>query len=86
MKGITLRNVPPEIARAIEERARTGKTSLNKAAISLFAEATGTNKNRGPRTIHTDLDALACSWTRKDAAAFDRELKKQRRIDPAIWK
>jgi hypothetical protein len=84
MKVVTLRKLPAPIARAIQQRARTQKTSFSKAVISLLEDATGENRNRND-TVYTDLDALAGSWSRAESAAFDRELKKQRRIDKEIW-
>jgi hypothetical protein len=86
VKAVTLRKVPPQIARAIQERARAQKTSFNKAVISLLEEATGANKTSNAKREYTDLDSLAGSWTPAEAAAFDRELREQRRIDEEIWK
>jgi hypothetical protein len=86
VKAVTLRKLPPQVARAIQERSRTRKTSFNKAVISLLEEATGANKLPNAKHEHTDLDALAGSWTPAEAAAFDRELLEQRKIDEEIWK
>lgn len=86
VKVVTLRKLPPQIARAIQERARAEKSSFCKAVVSLLEEATGANRNRTGQRIYTDLDVLAGSWSRAETAAFDRDLKKQRRIDDEIWK
>ena len=86
MNAVTLRKLPPQIARAIQERARARKTSFNKAVISLLEEATGANNIPSVKREYTDLDALAGTWTPTEAAVFDREVKQQRRIDEEIWK
>lgn len=39
MRAITLRNLPPQIEKAIEERAAREGESLNKAVIALLEEA-----------------------------------------------
>jgi plasmid stability protein len=39
MRAITLRNLPPEIERAIEERASREGESLNKAVIGILKES-----------------------------------------------
>jgi len=86
MKVVTVRQVPRELARAIERRARTARTSLNKAVIGLLEEAAGLTKRAGTQTRHHDLDALAGSWTTEETAAFNRSLQAQRGIDPDVWK
>lgn len=86
MKVVTVRQIPHELARAIERRARAARTSVNKAVIGLLEEAAGLAKKNGTWTRHHDLDALAGTWTREEAAAFNRSLQAQRRIDPDVWK
>ena len=85
MKVVTLRKLPDHIARAIQERARAEKSSFSKAVIAMLGDATGEGGNPKDKRVYTDLDALAGSWSRAEGAAFNRELKKQRRIDKEIW-
>lgn len=85
MKPITLRNLPPEIARAVRKRTDKEKTSLNKTVIGLLEESLGGKPKQAP-AIHHELDALAGVWTKRDAATFERALADQRRIDPELWK
>ncbi len=86
MKALTLRNLPPELARIIRQEAGEKGTSFNKVVISLLEEATGLRQGWKKQQLHHDLDALAGSWTREEAAAFLKALAKQRRIDPDLWK
>lgn len=86
MKAVTLRQIPRELARAIERRARTTRTSVNKTVIGLLEEATGLASKPGTPPRHHDLDAFAGSWTEEEATAFDRTLRAQREIDPDVWK
>ncbi len=84
MKVITLRNIPPELARVILRRARERRTSVTRAAISLLQDATGTGERR-PGALYHELDALAGSWTKVEAEAFEAALREQRVIDPNMW-
>ena len=43
MNAITVRNLPPAVAKAVKEKARKEKLSLNKAIVRLLEEATGAN-------------------------------------------
>lgn len=85
MKPITLRNLPPEIARKIRQTAREQRTSANKAVIRLLEEKTGSER-ASRKTEYHDLDALSGSWSTSEARAFDRVLARQRAIDEDLWK
>jgi hypothetical protein len=84
MKTITLRNIPPELARKLEQKARARRVSLSKAVIELLEEGTGLRRGE-PRVLHHDLDSLAGTWTKEEARAFERSLRDQRKIDPELW-
>ena len=86
MKAITVRNLPPAVARTVRERALREGTSTNKAVISLLEEATGRKRPRAAAPAHHDLDALAGAWSRKESVEFERALRGQRTIDPELWK
>lgn len=87
MKAVTLRNMPPELARIIRKKAEEKGTSINKAVISLLEERAGVqDRRRLKKTLHHDLDSLAGSWTRAEASAFDKALTLQRTIDADLWK
>jgi hypothetical protein len=84
VKTVTLRNLPPALARAIRRRADEDETSLARAVIALLEERLGLS---GPtrRRIYHDLDELAGSWTDEEAVAFEEALADQRRIDTGLW-
>ncbi len=86
MKAVTVRSIPPEVARAIRQKAKKKGISINKAVISLLEERTGTQGKRQPAPIYHDLDSLAGSWSRVEATTFSKSLSEQRRIDPDLWK
>lgn len=86
MKVITLRNIPPEVAGLIEERAARTGLSINKTVIALLQESLAVSRPAAPSQTYRDLDDLAGVWTEEDAREFDRLLKAQRRIDPELWR
>ncbi len=84
-KPITLRNLPPEIARAIQKRAREQGLSLNRAVIAMLEESLGLRPNGRKRARYHDLDSLFGTWTPREANDFDAALAEQRRIDSELW-
>lgn len=86
MKAITLRNLPPELARIIRRKAHQKGTSLNKVVITLLEEGVGMRGTKKDTPQYHDLDGLAGSWTKEEASAFEKTLARQRSIDPDLWK
>jgi len=84
MNAITVRNLPPAVARAVKEKARKEKLSLNKAIVKLLEEATGVDPG-AKRVVHHDLDHLAGTWTEAEYQEFMTAAREQRQIDPAMW-
>ncbi len=85
MRPLTLRNLPPAVARAVKERADADGVSLNKAVIRLLEEALGLAR-RKPARIYHDLDFLIGAWTEEEAREMERILKEERKIEPEMWK
>jgi hypothetical protein len=85
MGAITVRNLSPEVARAVREKAKREKLSLNRAVVKLLEEATGAS-GRKAEVVHHDLDRFFGTWTKEQADAFDETLREQRRIDPEMWR
>jgi hypothetical protein len=89
MKVVTLRKIPPELARRIRRRAEEEGTSASRTVIKLLEEGTGIRPQgtiKKGLSLHHDLDALAGAWTASEAEAFDRALSGQRQIEPDLWK
>lgn len=86
MKAITLRNLPPDIARTVQQRAKQRKTSVNKAVIELLEESAGGEAKKKAPIRYQDLDHLVGTWTKEEADAFDKLIAEQRTIDPGLWK
>lgn len=85
MKAITLRNIPPDLDKAIRKRARGKRVSVNKAVLGLLEEHLSPAKSKRPDVYH-DLDHLCGAWSEDMAEAFDKALAKQRTIELDLWK
>lgn len=85
MKVITLRNIPPEVARRIQQQSAQTGLSLNKTVISILQEGLGLSGSGPPGVRHDDLDDFCGIWSDEQANEFDRALAHQRRIDPELW-
>jgi hypothetical protein len=84
--AVTLRNLSPNVVKIIRQRAAERKTSINKVVAGVLEEGLGLSGGRREPVVHHDLDHLFGSWSRKEADAFDRELARQRIIEPELWK
>lgn len=85
MNAITVRNLPAAVAKAVKEKARKEKLSLNKAIVKLLEEATGADAGK-KKVVHHDLDHLAGTWSEGEYQEFMASLREQRQIDPEMWK
>ena len=86
MKAITLRNLPPDVARTVQQRDKQKKTSVNKAVIELLEESAGGKAKKKAPIRYQDLDHLVGTWTKEEADAFDKIVRSFRTIDPDLWK
>jgi len=86
MKAITVRDIPKDVQEMIEKRAKAKGLSLTRATIDLLLDRTGVETRVTRRIEYDDLDELAGSWTRAEAARFERETRLQRRVDEDIWR
>ena len=59
---------------------------MNKAVIELLEESAGSKAKKKAPVLYHDLDHLAGTWTKEEAAAFDKLIVEQRTIDPELWK
>jgi len=84
VNAVTVRNLPPGVAKAVKEKARKEKLSLNKAIVRLLEEATGVEKGE-KKVVHRDLDRFFGTWTKEEADAFDEAVREHRQIDPEMW-
>ena len=74
----TIRGVPGEVDRALREKARRRKKSLNQVVLEELAASTA------QKAVRIDLSDVAGKWT--PDPAFDEIIASQRKIDWKKWK
>jgi len=84
-KVITLRNLPPEVARRVREEADRMGVSLNRAVIRMLMKALGLDGPEQRPRVHHDFDRFAGTWSKKEAAAFEKGLSERRGTDSELW-
>lgn len=82
MKTITVRNVPPDVAAALDAERRPRGTSLNQTVLSLIHEALGLSK---PRRRSNGLRRLAGTWSDAEFRQFEDAVESFRTIDTDMW-
>ncbi len=76
---ISLRNLPPEIEKAILETSHREGISLNKATLRLLQASL-----RKPAK-NSDFEEFYGTWSQAEADAFDGALAEMRQVDAADW-
>ncbi len=83
MKYVTIRNLPPELADALEKEKQRRGQSLNQTALELLAQALGI----GPRGHGGNgLAALAGGWTAQEWRSFEESVAPTEQIDEELWR
>lgn len=86
MTNLSIRGLDDKALTALKRRAAQEDASVNTLVVRLIEQGLGLRRAKPALTRHDDLDALAGSWRKPDAAEFERATAPFRRIDPALWK
>jgi len=80
MRTLTIRNVPPSLADALQrERARTGR-SLNQTVLDVLSQRLGVEQERS-----NGLARLAGGWSDAETAEFDGVVAPLEAVDEELW-
>ena len=82
MAYLTVRNIPADLARAIEREKRRRGVSLNQTAIDLLRRALGLEEAERSN----GLAALAGGWSAEDLARFEAAVTDFERVDEELWR
>ena len=80
---LTVRGLPKDVSVRLRKEARARGWSLNRTVVYFLRKAAGLEDSKP--VLHDDLDALLGSWTAAEGKAFDKALKRMRRIDSDVW-
>ena len=85
MRHLSVRNLPPKLARALDrERKRRGQ-SLNQTVLELLELALGVASG-SEHPFSNGLAKLAGGWSDADVKAFRQATAVFERVDPHLWK
>ena len=76
---ISLRNLPPEVEKAILETSQREGISRNKATLRLL------QASLHKPAINHDFDEFIGTWSDAEADEFNAALAEMRKVDPADW-
>ncbi len=86
MTNLSLRGVDDKALAALKKRAAKEGTSVNTLVLRLIEQGLGLRRAKPALTRHDDLDALAGSWRKADAAEFERAVAPFSKVDAQLWK
>jgi hypothetical protein len=82
VRHLTIRNVPAELARRLEEEKRGRGSSLNQTVLDLLSQAVGLGHGRRSN----GLAQLAGSWSDEEHEVFERAVAETEQIDEELWR
>ena len=82
MKALTIRNLPPDVGRALESEKRRHGKSLNQTVIDLLRRSLGV---RQP-VRSNGLGSLAGTWSQQELQRFERDTAVFEQIDEDLWR
>jgi hypothetical protein len=83
VRHLTIRNIPTEVAEALEKEKRGAGSSLNQTCIDLLRRALGVP---GPLARSNGLATLAGTWTQAELDQFDSAIALTEQIDEELWR
>jgi plasmid stability protein len=83
MQNISIRGIPPDLAKALQEEKDRRGQSLNRTVRELLRRALGL----GPNSHYDNgLAAHAGTWSEQDLREFERATSAFGQIDEELWK
>jgi len=82
MKYLTVRNVPNDLAAALQHETKRRRESLNQTVLDLLRQALGVGSSQMPTN---GLEQLAGTWTEDELAEFENAVARFQQIDDELW-
>lgn len=83
MKYVTIRNLPPQVAEALEREKRRRGKSLNQTTIELLAGALGVEPESDGGN---GLASLAGGWSEEQWRSFEAAVAVTEQVDEELWR
>jgi plasmid stability protein len=81
IKALTIRNLPPTLAEALEREKRRRGQSLNQTVIELLDQGLGTLRTRS-----NGLASLGGGWSEKEFRDFEQATAQFEEVDEELWR
>ncbi len=81
IKALTIRNVPPSLAEALEREKRRKGKSLNQTVIDLLGQGLGAERVRS-----NGLGRFAGGWSEDEFRDFERATAHFEAVDEELWR
>lgn len=78
---MTIRNLPPGIAEALEREKRRKGKSLNQTVVDLLGQALGAEGERS-----NGLGRLAGGWSEDEFREFEQATAQFEKVDEEVWR
>ncbi|MGH8207433.1 MAG: hypothetical protein ACRETK_11725 [Steroidobacteraceae bacterium] len=83
---MSIRGLDEKTLLHLKRRAQREGSSLNSLVVGLLQQDSGTQTKSTALQEFDDLDALAGTWTRRQAQAFERDTAAFSEVDSTAWK
>lgn len=85
MAGMSIRGLNDQALARLKSQAEQEGSSLNTLVLRLL-QGKGADRPSGALQKFDDLDALAGTWSKQEAQAFERNTAAFSEVDAALWK
>lgn len=82
MKQITIRGVPEDLSRALQEEKKRRGASLNQTLLDLLRQSLGI----GPTRYDNGLAKHAGTWSKQELSTFEKNTEAFEQIERELWK
>jgi hypothetical protein len=82
-KHLTVRNIPPEISRALEREKRRRGASLNQTVIDLLGQGLGVGS---VDERSNGLRRLSGTWSEEQREEFEAAVAVMEELDAELWR
>jgi kynureninase len=80
IKQLTIKNLPPDLAEALEQERRRRGQSLDQTVIDLLSQELGIRGTHSNGLIH-----LADGWSEEEFREFERAAVPFEEVDEELW-
>lgn len=82
MKHLTVRNIPSDVAAALEQEKKHRGLSLNQTVLDLLQQALNVGSSHAPTN---GLEQLAGTWSDAEFEQFETAVECFEQIDDELW-